>query len=539
MSRKGDRRGDGVLTIRTMCVPRNVIAAIGEAADARGAAVSLRHEQFHTLLNELNLDRSACLRELLRRLPARLLGVTDGLTRGVYILPTDGSHAWAFHSHEGVREIEEPTDEELVISYSREDRDLALKLQETLAGAGCKAFLIDVDANPDDRIWWLRFSAAMTKARYFIPLLSASYARRPGSYEELREASALCVTRAERTAWYPILPALLDNQERERSTGARSGILQELPSLPVHSASEREVFAQWVKAVVDAETDGGRALERLLRSRSTETCDREIAGVPFTSYRLGREWGAEAVVLQVHNNVPRLAPLPPTDADFGPILDLQATDVQLELEASALRSTLRPAEAVVRVATGIRKTGADASRLIELAKSLEDSGREGHAFVCYREAENRLNDGHGDKTKRLVSEAANRLARYAPFVESLDIAAVVASHARSDRSKPQLVQLDVPAEGIAATSSCRGIRDYFERARDASESGDHYLAQMIMLAAFHHTVSDKNRARTLYFASCEALAQGLGTEACALASLGLDFDPNSTQNSDVLKHLLD
>ena len=60
-----------------------------------------------------------------------------------------------------------------------------------------------------------------------------------------------------------------------------------------------------------------------------------------------------------------------------------------------------------------------------------------------------------------------------------------------------------------------------------------------MISAFYYTVSDDNRARSLYMAAKVTLSQGKIDRAINYLSIGLDYQPSHEEMRDLLHNSLE
>lgn len=181
-------------------------------ANEHGTRIRLHdQERLLSFLDSVHLDPGALLMLPLELgLPEPKTAVIEsGLLRGVY--------AYSLVTQEVYTVIEaerEPTalrryremDLDVVLSYSTEDRALALEIAKGLEANGVATYVIDVNADPHDPAWRWRFREALFHAHFAVPILSRAYLRRAGSADELREASWITVEHRSTEFFYPLVP---------------------------------------------------------------------------------------------------------------------------------------------------------------------------------------------------------------------------------------------------------------------------------------------------------------------------------------------
>jgi hypothetical protein len=521
-------------------VPRETVVSVVGAADHRGVLVSARHQEFQKLVESFNVDWYECLQQQIELGPARLIAIKSGLAPGVYILPIDDKNGWfVYGSSKPAKPISISGDVQVCISYSSEDRDLALLVNSDLKDKSINSYLIDVAEDPTDSIWFLRFKTAMSFASYFIPILSKFYLSRPGSIEEFSEAWALVEAKESSTMWYPIIPILTGTYYNIEDPKA-SYYLTNLPGFKVEVAEKYSTFLELLSAAISAQKGHYQDLELWLSKHSHEENDLEIEERKCCLYKYHSDLCPSNELLKTQDGQVRLIRHNEHEKGALGLPVLRVTDVTLELTASSLNEERRHYEAACYIATRINNEGADASRFIELGKALELSGYETDALISFKEAKSMLNIGHNIITTELVDESISRLENQQPFVLGKNIYHVISKYASNRHiNLPKIDLKDWVKESYESMwESANSIKLFFERASDYFNQGEHNKAEAVMIAAFYHTQSDKNRALCLYLAAKEAVRQRVIDRAIAYSSIGLDYQPDREELRDLFLGIL-
>lgn len=157
--------------------------------------------------------------------------IEKGLYRGIFRYDLDEHLAWRWFARTPrgtpLRRWEDREMLDVAVSYSSEDRDVALGLVDALGRCGLEAHAIDVAADPDDDLWRLRYLEGLFRSRHFIPVLTASYLAREGSRVEAQEISSLTAAHRATEHYYPLLPWVIDDPHQVERTWTRLEIKEE------------------------------------------------------------------------------------------------------------------------------------------------------------------------------------------------------------------------------------------------------------------------------------------------------------------------
>ncbi len=485
------------MSSRIFPVPRRALDDALAAADARRDIRTPQHADYESALETFGQSVGDMLGMVVAKAPAQVRLCVAGLVRGAYVVGDEG--AWLVHEIEPApKPIASPDQARVAISYNSHDRDVALQLFEVLEDAGCRPFIIDVEADRDDPVWWLRFRVAMSVCTHFIPLVSANYTRGVGAQAELEELRSHLDALADHRVWYPMLPAILEEQP----------FIAEIPSLSARGDQDRRAFALWVRAILDAEDGDPKPLRSWLDlhavSKGVDRWDLDGAGVE----------GAGNALRLVRRRRPCLVHL----------RERRSPDAKGELRAMRLAKEGRYEEAAVYLIGLIQQEGTDASLLIALANNLGRAGFARDALVVWREAKRWLNAGHTQSTFDQVESGIEQLADHAPFARH-GIGDVFASRG-SEVAPPPYLAFETTPRAAARLERCGGVKELLGCAYEVIHSGDFEFAEEVSLAAHERTVAPGNRARFLHVAAVAAASLGAINRATWHVALGLEHAPD-------------
>jgi hypothetical protein len=163
-----------------------------------------------SLFSEEGLDPSRLAPPIEDCLAPKAALISGGLYRGIFRYDLGSERAWKWHPRPlhgpPLRRFAGLEMLDVAVSYSSEDRDLALGLVDALRRQGLDVYAIDVAVSPDDTLWRVRYREGLYRSRYFIPVLTRSYLARSGSRLEAREIAQLTVAHRSSEHYYPLLP---------------------------------------------------------------------------------------------------------------------------------------------------------------------------------------------------------------------------------------------------------------------------------------------------------------------------------------------
>ena len=186
------------------------------------------------------------------------------------------------------------------------------------------------------------------------------------------------------------------------------------------------------------------------------------------------------------------------------------TGTEHMIQGSQLLKKQRPLEALSQFILGYEKGEQDGSAWHKIGQAYEALGQPLFAYVAYREAASMLTGGHSTETRQLFQSSLQRVQRHWREASDLSLEDVL----RAPKVEVEIEHglrkdvyrfVEIPADVVAATAGCNGIRAYFDRSKDAYSAGDLRLAAGIMLAAVNASVSHDGKASALYMAARLAL----------------------------------
>ena len=133
--------------------------------------------------------------------------ISKGMMKGIYLFDygRDLAYRWVNAPNVTPIGVHRHMDNDVAISYSKDDLDDVKQMKDTFERQGLKVFWIDVESDPNDPIWELRFMDGVMTAYYFVPLISENYFKRYGSVAEYIECSKMVMTYWDSTFLNPMI----------------------------------------------------------------------------------------------------------------------------------------------------------------------------------------------------------------------------------------------------------------------------------------------------------------------------------------------
>lgn len=521
-------------------VPIKTIISTVNAADHKGTLLSSRHEGFRETVESFKVDWYECLAFFATIRSTRFLAITSGLAAGVYFMPNKGDFGYfAYLQARVVRPIIKSKKNEFCISYSSEDRNHVLRLKKDLAEKDITCFLIDVAEDPEDAIWFLRFKTAMASSTYFIPVLSKYYLSRQGSTQEFEEAWALVETQESCTNWYPIVPLLTDTYTKLSDPNANK-IVSRLPGFKIDNDNNYNKALKFLEGLYEYNRGEFEGIELYLSQVAIKKRNCKIENKNCMKYTFSSDLcfsndviicdDALRIVKKTIISNPKRIPVP------------KNVNIDVELRVENYIRENRFYEAICYASREIIRAGADVSQYISLAKAFELGGYETYALICLKEARQGLNSGHTVKTINYINDTITKIEGKDPTLSTESVSDILKKFASEEQLlSPSCVKLKkyVSNELEAEWERIDGIKQFFSKAGDFCREGSLNKAEAIMIAAFYYTVTDENRARSLYLAAKVALSNERISHSIDYLLIGLDYQPNHEEMRLLLQDALE
>jgi hypothetical protein len=192
--------------------------------------------------------------------------------KGYYLYSMDAEEAYVCvvtdRTIRPLREYDEQMCFDVAISYAYEDRKtLAMPLRDELAARGVSAYLLDVDTDPAEPLWGIRFREAAYHSYYFLPILTESYLARQGTAVELFDFARATVEHRGTEFFYPLIPVVRDLRDLGSNVFAKRGKI---------AADYDEQLFEWIRTHIFAvsSTEGIDWLARFFSSLASNSRNR-------------------------------------------------------------------------------------------------------------------------------------------------------------------------------------------------------------------------------------------------------------------------
>ncbi|HXT20366.1 MAG TPA: toll/interleukin-1 receptor domain-containing protein [Thermoanaerobaculia bacterium] len=205
----------------------NLMDSIGIAND-RGDRIRLTDRRAVESFMASNGLEPSCFASLLEACPLPQSAIIDrGLMKGLYAYSGESQEAFVYIATEAkptpLREYSGEICFDLALSYAREELELVRSFGAELEALGVTVFFVDVDADPADPLWGIRFREGLFHSRYFVPFLTEHFLARGGTAVELFDIARATVEHRAEQFFYPLIALVRDRGEIPRLVFSRRG----------------------------------------------------------------------------------------------------------------------------------------------------------------------------------------------------------------------------------------------------------------------------------------------------------------------------